>query len=107
MEGGVEPTFECLGDVDHDKDFLHMTITIACTTQGKTNIFFKKILEDELVTNTTQTNIHGSDNDQQILDINAQLQPMNSKVWPSKIQTPYQGILIAKTHSGVQFCTKN
>jgi hypothetical protein len=35
------------------------------------------------------------------------LQPMNSKVWPSKIQTPYQGILIAKTHSGVQFCTKN
>ncbi len=80
MEGGVEPTFECLGDVDHDKDFLHMTITIACTTQGKTNIFFKKILEDELVTNTTQTNIHGSDNDQQILDINAQLQPMNSKV---------------------------
>jgi len=71
MEGGVEPTLECSGNVDHDEDFLHMTITIACTTQGKTNINFFSILEDELVTNTTQTNIHGSDNDQQILDINA------------------------------------
>jgi hypothetical protein len=31
MEGGAEPTLECLGNKDHDEDLLH-TITIACTT---------------------------------------------------------------------------
>jgi hypothetical protein len=40
MERGDEPTFECSNDEDHDEDHLHMTITIACTTQGKTNIKF-------------------------------------------------------------------
>ncbi len=40
MERGAKPTLECLGDVDHDEDLLHMAITIACTTQGKPNIRF-------------------------------------------------------------------
>jgi hypothetical protein len=33
MEGGVGPTFECLGNEDHDEDLLH-TIAIACTTKA-------------------------------------------------------------------------
>jgi hypothetical protein len=36
MEGKIEPTFECSCNKDHDEDLLH-TITITCTTQGKTN----------------------------------------------------------------------
>jgi hypothetical protein len=71
IEEGVEPTLECLGDEYHDEDLLHMTITIACTTQGKTNTIFFSTEEEELVTNTTQMNTHGSDNDQQILGTNA------------------------------------
>jgi hypothetical protein len=55
MEGRAEPTFECSCscDKDHDEDLLH-TITIACTTRGKTNINFFSIEEDELVTNNTK-----------------------------------------------------
>jgi len=52
MERGVGPTFECLGDENHDEDLLH-TITIACTTQGITNIIFFSIEENKFVTNTT------------------------------------------------------
>ncbi len=39
MEGGVGPTFECLGDKDHDEDLMH-TIAIAFTIEGITNIIF-------------------------------------------------------------------
>jgi len=53
MEGGAEPTFECSNDKDHDEDLLH-TITIAYTTQGRTNIRFFSIKEDELVTKTIE-----------------------------------------------------
>jgi hypothetical protein len=52
MEGRAEPTFECSCNKDHDKDLLH-TITITCTTQGKTNIRFFSI-EEEFVTNTIE-----------------------------------------------------
>ncbi len=53
MEIRVKPTFECSGDKGHDEDLLH-TITIACTTQGITNIIYFLIEEDEFVTNTTK-----------------------------------------------------
>lgn len=46
MKRRTEPTFECLGNEDHDEDLLH-TITITCTTQSKTNI--KKIQQKKQI----------------------------------------------------------
>jgi len=45
--------------------------------------------------------IHGSDDDQQVRGINTWLQPNNSNVQPSKIQTPNQQTSIAKTQNVV------
>jgi hypothetical protein len=53
MEVGARPTLEFSCNEDHDEDFLH-TITIICTTRGKTNIQFYSTKEDKLITNTIE-----------------------------------------------------
>jgi len=58
-------------------------------------------IEDE-----TQMSTHGSDDDQQVCGINTHLQPTNSNVQPSKIQTLNQQTSIAKTQNVVQHYAK-